>query len=77
MIGRKRTLAAFDDRLGRRLVLLPLRLEREVDHHDGVLLHDADEHDHADEAVDVEIEAEEHERDQRAERGERQPRRES
>ena len=34
-----------------------LRLDREVDHHDAVLLDEADEHDDADEGVDVQIHA--------------------
>ena len=42
MIGRKRIEAAFVDRVDRRLPLLPLGLEREVDLHDRVLLDDAD-----------------------------------
>ena len=32
-----------------------LRLDGEINHHDGVFLHDADEHDEADEAIDVQI----------------------
>src|SRR3954470_4148080 len=66
--------ARLVDRLGRRLSLISLRLDCEVDHHDGVLLHDADQHDHADEAVDVEIEPEDQQRHDRAEHRERQPR---
>ena len=37
--------------------LLALGLEREVDHHDGVLLHDADQQHDADDADDVEVES--------------------
>src|SRR5262245_52969478 len=37
------------DGLLRRHAVLSLRLDREVDHHDRVLLHDADQHDDADE----------------------------
>ena len=51
MIGRKRTMRRFEDRLLRRHVVAALPLQREVDHHDGVLLHDADQHDHADKGV--------------------------
>ena len=40
--------ASLKDRFFRRLVLHPLRFEREVDHHDGVLLHDADQKNDAD-----------------------------
>ena len=67
MIGRKRIEAALVDRLGGALALVPLGLEREVDLHDRVLLHDADQHDEADEGVDVELDAEEQQREQRAE----------
>ncbi len=45
---------------------LPLRGDGEVDHHDGVLLHDAHQHDQADEGVEVEIDLEEHQRQQSA-----------
>ncbi len=41
----------------------------EIDHHDGVLLHDAEEHDQADKGVEVEILMEDLEREQRAEYG--------
>ena len=57
MIGRKRSSAAStiassaDGALG-------APLEREVDHHDGVLLDDADQHDDADHGDDAEIHAE-------------------
>ncbi len=50
--------AALEDGLGRRLASR-LRLQGEVDHHDGVLLHDADQHDDPDEGVDVQVVAEE------------------
>ena len=36
------------NRVHRRLAFLALRLQREVNHHDGVLLHDADQQDDAD-----------------------------
>ena len=55
MIGRKRTLAASTIASRRRDVLAALPLEREVDHHDRVLLHDADQHDDADVAVHAEL----------------------
>ena len=35
--------------------MLALRDDGEVNHHDGIFLHDADEHDQADEAVNVQI----------------------
>ena len=51
-----------------------LGFDGEVDHHDGVLLDDAEQHDDADEGVEVELLAEEHQRQQRAEDGGRQSR---
>ena len=59
------------DRLLRRHAAA-LGFEREVDLHDRVLLDDADQHDHADERVDVQIHPEQDQRDQRAEAGRRQ-----
>ena len=47
----------------------PFGLEREVDHHDGVLLHDADQQDDADDADDVEVHAEEQQREDGADAG--------
>lgn len=46
--------------------------EREVDHHDGVLLHDADQQHDADDAHDVEIHPEQIEPDQCTDGGRRQ-----
>ena len=46
--------AGLMDRLARRLALAALGLEREVDHHDRVLLDDADQQDDADDGDDVE-----------------------
>ena len=43
----------LEDRILRRPVLRALGIEREVDHHDGVLLDDADQQDDADERDDV------------------------
>ena len=40
-----------------------LRFEREIDHHDGVLLHDADQEDDADQRDDAEIRPAEYERE--------------
>jgi len=51
---------------------LPLRVNGEVNHHDGVFLDDADEHNEAHKAVDVQIQAEQNQRDQRAEARRRQ-----
>ena len=46
---------------------MALRLKGEVQHHDGVLLHDAKQHDHAHKAIEVQVHAEQPERAQRAE----------
>ena len=35
--------------------LAPLRFQCEVNHHDGILLHDSDQHDDAHERIDVQI----------------------
>ena len=48
---------------------LALGLEREVDDHDAVLLHNADQQDDADDGDDAEILAEDDEREQRANAG--------
>ena len=48
MIGRKRSIAAFTIESRGDKPSLALRVEREVDHHDGVLLHDAHQQDDAD-----------------------------
>ena len=74
MIGRKRTRHASNIASAGDLPSLALRLDREVDHHDAVLLHEADEHDDADEGVEVEVDAEEQQRRERAEAGRRQAR---
>ena len=49
-------------------------LQREVDHHDGVLLDDADQHDHADKGVERQRQADQIQRQQRAHRRRRQAR---
>ena len=51
-----------------------LCLDREVDHHDAVLLHQADQHDHADKCVDRQIRFEDQQCQERAESGKRQRR---
>ena len=56
------------DRRRARLAFAALRLEGEVDHHDAVLLDEADEHDDADERVEVQVHVENQQRQQRAER---------
>ncbi len=47
--------AGLVDGVQRRHALFALRVEREIDHHDGVLLHDADQQDDADQRDDAEI----------------------
>ena len=49
-----------------------LRLNGEVNHHDGVFLHDAHEHDEADKPVDVQVNVKQHQREQRAKARRRQ-----
>src|SRR5579871_169938 len=46
------------DSLSRLLVLLALQLERKVNHHDAVLLHDADQKNDADDTDDIQIQSE-------------------
>ena len=60
MIGRKRKQAGLVDRLARALALQPLGLQGEVDHHDRVLLDDADQQDHADDRDDAQIVMQQH-----------------
>jgi len=47
--------AGLIDRLNRRQSLIALGLQRKVDHHDGVLLHDADQQNNADNADDAQV----------------------
>ena len=61
--------AGLVDRLLRRLALRALRLQREVDHHDGVLLHDADQQDDADQRDHAQVGAAEQQRQDRADAG--------
>ena len=49
--------AGLVDRLARLEPFVPLALQRHVDHHDGVLLHDADQQQHADHGDDAELDA--------------------
>ena len=69
MIGPETDQAGFVDRIGGLVALDALRLQREIDHHDGVLLHDTDQHDDADEGVDVQLVVEDQQRGQRAQPG--------
>ena len=65
--------ARLGDRLARRQPLA-LGLEGEVDHHDRVLLDDADQQNDADRGDDGELDLEQLQRDQRADAGRRQGR---
>ena len=51
-----------------------LRLDGKIDHHDRVLLDDADQEDHADQPDNVEFRVEQHQRQQRADARGRQRR---
>ena len=62
------------DRLARRETAVALRLEREVDHHDRVLLHDADQQHEADQGGHVEREVCEREREEGTHAGRRKRR---
>jgi hypothetical protein len=77
-MGRKRSRQA--SKMASRALLLPLaplRRQGEIDHHDGVLLDDADQQDDADQRDDAELGVGEHERQQRAHAGRGQRERES
>ena len=52
--------AGFENGLARGHTRIALRFESEIDHHDSVLFHDADEQDDADDGDDAQIEAVEH-----------------
>ena len=64
--------AGLIDRLARQLSLVPLGVEREVDHHDRILFDDADQQDDPDDRNDAEIAAVDHQRQQRSDTGRRQ-----
>ena len=66
--------AGFADRVVRRLVLHALGFEREVDHHDRVLLHDADQQHEPDQRDDAEIGAGQEQQHERADAGRGQAR---
>jgi len=73
MMGRKRTNAGLENGVARRGFFFPaLTMQGEVDHHDRILLDDADQHDHATKSVKAERHAEQIERDQRPHRRRRQ-----
>src|ERR1051325_348574 len=50
----------------KRSFALALRLNCKIDHHDGVLFNDADQHDKSDKSINVQIKAENHQSQQRA-----------
>ena len=52
-----------------RFAFIALGIEGKVDHHDGVLLHNADQQDDADERNDAELGARDQQREQRAHAG--------
>ena len=62
----------FENGLLRGDIFRALPVEGEVDHHDGVFLDDADQHDDANKGVEAQIDLEHVKRDQRAERRRRQ-----
>ena len=66
--------AGLIDRLARRKPFRALGVKREVDHHDRVLLHDADQQDDADDRDDIEFMARSHQGEERADAGGRQSR---
>ncbi len=71
--GAEAKLAGFENGVGRVFATVAFGVEREVDHHDAVLLHDADQQDDADQGYDAEVLAEQDQREQRADarRGQR------
>ena len=70
MMGRKRSRRSLVDRLLRRSDLaVALPLQCHIDHHDGIFLHNPDQHDHTHKAVEVELEVEEHQRNECAKTG--------
>ena len=74
MIGRKRSRQASKIASSGSLPFVALGLQREVDHHDGVLLHDPDQQDDADQRDHAQLRAEQQQRQQRAHSGRRQRR---
>jgi hypothetical protein len=62
------------DRVFRRKSAIALLLERHVDQHDAILLHDSDQQDNADNADHVQRPPDQHERNQCAETGRRERR---
>ena len=69
MIGRNRSSAALRIAASRRQMLVALGRDGEVDHHDAVLLDDADQQDDADQRDQAEVESEQHQDRERADAG--------
>ncbi len=74
MIGRKRSRQAWKIASSGAEAAVALGLQREVDHHDGVFLHDADQQHDADQRDQAERRAEQLQRQQRAHARRRQRR---
>jgi hypothetical protein len=62
------------NRLQRRLPLVALGCQREIDHHDRIFLHDADQQDDADQRHQAQIVVEHHQHQQCTNAGRRQRR---
>ncbi len=75
MIGRKRSRQASSIASCGLLPLVRSACEREVDHHDRVLLDDADQQDDADHRDDAQLVVEQHQREQRADAADGSPER--
>ena len=61
--------AGLIDRIARIHSFVPLGGQREIDHHDRILLHDADQQDNSDHGDDVQLGSKQHHRHQRADAG--------
>ena len=72
MMGRKRSRHAWIDGFDRRQALVALGLQGEIDHHDGILFHNANEQNDADESDDAEVGSGEQQRQDCANPGRRQ-----
>ncbi len=66
MIGRKPQQTRLKNGVARCESFIPLGREREIDHHDRVLLHDPDQQNDADQGNDAQVRIEDDQRDQRA-----------
>ena len=59
--------ARLENRVARGLAVAPFGIEREVDHHDRVFLHEAHQHDNSHERIDAQLGTKDEQREQRAE----------